>query len=160
MTVLSKSRHTVVCRAAQENVARVKVDESILTGTIKSRFSRIHNSVVFYLINPKVALEVPAYQRWLRTKFEENRAKRFRDMSEQTFKFFFFVFFSSSFRTLEKIDISHKPVLQSSWNLVHLSGVKRRLSASILVRIRSRSLELHIIDHLHKTKAILDTRTE
>jgi len=102
----------------------------------KLRFSRIYNSVVFYLINPKVAVKVPAYQGRLHTKFEENRTKHFRDMSEQTFKFF------SSFHTLEKIAVTRKLVLQSSWNLVHLSGVKRRLSASILVRIRSRSLEL------------------
>ena len=97
-----------MCRAAQENVAHVNY-VSILTGTTRSQFSRIHTSMVCYLINPKVALEVPAYQRKLHTKFEENRAKCFRDMSEQTFKFF-----SSSFRTLEKIAVTHKLVLQSS----------------------------------------------
>ena len=90
-----------MCPAAQENGARANY-MSILTGTTKSRFSRIHNSVVFYLINPKVAVEVPAYQRRVHTKFEENRAKRFQDMSEQTFKFFSSFFSSSSFRTLEK----------------------------------------------------------
>jgi len=56
------------------------------------------SSVVFYLINPKVAVEVPAYQGRLHIKFEENHVKRFRDMSEQTFKFFS----SLSFCTLEK----------------------------------------------------------
>ena len=147
------SRYTVVCRAAQENGARANY-VSILTGTTKSWFSHIHNSVVFYLINSKVAVEVPAYLRRLHIKFEENRVKLFRDMSKQTFKFF-----SSSFRTLEKIAVTHKLVLQSSWNLVHLSGVKRQLSASILVRICSRFLRV-IIDHLCKTKAILDTPTE
>ena len=71
--------------------------------------------MVFYLINLKVAVEVPAYQRRLHTKFEENRVKRFRDMSEQTFKFFSSFFsFSSSFRTLEKIAVTHQIVLQSS----------------------------------------------
>ena len=97
-----------VCHAAQENGACANY-VSILTGTTKSRYSRIHNSVVFYLINSKVAVEVPAYQRGLHTIFEENHVKRFRDMSEQTFKFF-----SSSFRTLEKIAVTHKLVLQSS----------------------------------------------
>ena len=60
----------------QENGARAKY-VSILTGITKSRFSRIHNSVVFYLIDPRIAVEVPAYQGRLHTKFEENRAKRF-----------------------------------------------------------------------------------
>ena len=54
------SRHTVVCRAAQENGARARY-VSILPGITKSRFSHTHNSVFFYLINPKVAVEVPAY---------------------------------------------------------------------------------------------------
>jgi len=45
--------------------------------------------MIFYLKNTKVAVEVPAYQGRLHTKFEENCVKRFRDMSEQTFKFFF-----------------------------------------------------------------------
>ena len=88
------SRHTVVCRVTLENGAHVNY-VSIVTGTIKLRFLCIHNSVVFYLINPKVAVEVPTYKRRLHTKFEENHMKRFRDMSEQTFKFFssfFFVF--------------------------------------------------------------------
>ena len=97
-----------MCRAALENGAHINY-VSILTGKIKSQFSRIHNSVVFYLINFKVAVEVPAYQRRLHTKFEENRAKRFRDMSKQNFQVF-----SSSFCTLEKITVTHKLVLQSS----------------------------------------------
>ena len=39
------SRYTVVCHAAQENGACANV-LSILTGTTKSRFSRIHSSVI------------------------------------------------------------------------------------------------------------------
>ena len=78
---------------------------------------RIRNSMVFYPKNTKVAAEVPAYQRRLHSKFEENRVKRFRDMSEQTFKFVFFVFlfFSSSFALLKKIAVTRKLVLQSSY---------------------------------------------
>ena len=88
------SRHTVVCHTAQENGARANY-MSILTVTTKLRFSPIYSSVVFYLINPKVAVDVPVYQRRLHTKFEKNCAKRFRDVSEQAFKFFssFFFFF-------------------------------------------------------------------
>ena len=87
---------------------RAQTGVSILKGITKSQFSRIHNSVVFYLINPKVAVEVPAYQGRLHTKFEENCVKFFRDMSEQTFKFFSSFFSSSSFRTLEKITLTCK----------------------------------------------------
>ena len=84
----------VVCRAAQENRARANY-VGIFKGTTKSRFSRIHNSMIFYLKNTKVAVEVPTNQGRLHNKFEENRVKCFRDMSEQTFKFV-----SSFFRLL------------------------------------------------------------
>ena len=71
--------------------------------------------MTFYLKNITVAVVVPAHQGNLHTKFKENRIKHFRDMSEQTFKFlsFFFVFLVS-FRTLEKIAVTCKLVLQSS----------------------------------------------
>ena len=100
-----KTHGSVSCGPRKRGARKVR------TGITKSRFSRIHNSVVFYLINPKVAVEVSTYQGRLHTKFEKNRAKRFRDMSEQTFKFFSS---SSSFRTLEKIAVTRKLVLQSS----------------------------------------------
>jgi len=73
--------------------------------------------MIFYPKNTKVAVEVPAYQGRLHTKFEENHVKRFRDiaMSEQTFKFFL-----RFFCILEKIAVTCKFVLQSNWNLVNL----------------------------------------
>ena len=73
-----------MCRAAQEIGARAHY-VSILTGTTKSRFSRIRNSMI--LRTPKL-LWRPAHQGRLHTKFEENRVKRFQDMTEQTFSFF------------------------------------------------------------------------
>ena len=100
--VSRKSRQTVVCRAAQENRACTNYI-SILTGTTKSC---IRNSIIFYLKNTKVAVEVPAYQGRLRIKFEENRVKRFRDMSEQAFEFISLLFFSLSFCTLGKIAVT------------------------------------------------------
>ena len=42
-----KSRHTVVCRVAQENGAHAN-GVSILTGTTKSQFSCICSSVMYY----------------------------------------------------------------------------------------------------------------
>ena len=62
----------VVYRAAQENGAHTNC-VSILTGTKMLQFSRIRNSMIFYLKNTKVAVEVPAYQGRLHTKFEESR---------------------------------------------------------------------------------------
>ena len=131
-----------MCRAAQENRTRANY-LSILTGTTKLQFSPIHNSVVFYLINSKVAVEVPAYQRRLHTKFEENCVKRFQDMGEQTFKFFslFFFVLLRLFAHLKNC-CNSQTCTPIQLNLVHLSGVKRQLLASILLRICSRSLEL------------------
>ena len=45
--------------------------------------------MIFYPKNTKVGVEMPAYQGRLHTKFEENHVEHFRDMSEQTFEFFF-----------------------------------------------------------------------
>ena len=86
------SRNMVECRVAQANEARANY-MSILTGTTKLQFLRIRNSMIFYPKSTKVAVEVPAYQGKLPTKFEENRIKHFRDMSEQTFEFFLLRFF-------------------------------------------------------------------
>ena len=77
----------VVCCVAQENEVHANYT-SILTGTTKLRFSCIHSSVVFYLIDTKFAVEVPSYQRRLHTKFEESSVGLSQDMSEQTFMFF------------------------------------------------------------------------
>ena len=78
----SISRHTVVCRAAQEaGVPPV----SILTGRKKTQFSHLCSSVIPYPIGTKFAREVPASKGSLHTNFEENRSSYFRDTSEQNF---------------------------------------------------------------------------
>ena len=89
------SRHTVVCRAAQEaGVPPV----SILTGRKKMQFSHLCSSVIPYPIGTKFATDVPASKGSLHTQFEENRSSHFRDTSEQNFilisLFFFFYFIS------------------------------------------------------------------
>ena len=54
---LIRSRHTVVCRAAQEaGVPPV----SILTGRKKTQFSHLCSSVIPYPIRTKFATDVPA----------------------------------------------------------------------------------------------------
>ena len=90
------SRHTVVCRAAQEaGVPPV----SILTERKKTQFSHLCNSVIPYPIETKFAGDVPASKGSPHTKFEENRSSHFRNTSEQNFvlisSFFFFYFFIS-----------------------------------------------------------------
>ena len=125
-----------------------KVREYINRKT-KSRFSRIHNSVVFYLINPKVAVEVPAYQGRLHTKFEENRAKRFRDMSEQTFKFFFFFVFLHTWKnrcnsqTCTSIQLKFGTLVGRQKAIISINFGENPFK---ILRV--------IIDHLRKTKAI------
>ena len=104
------SRHTVVCRAAQEaGVPPV----SILTGRKKTQFSHLCSSVIPYPIGTKFAREVPASKGSLHTKFEENRSSHFRDTSEQNFVLIssFFSSTSSSFLTFAKSAINHECVL-------------------------------------------------
>ena len=94
------SRHTVVCRAAQEaSVPPV----SILTGRKKTQFSHLCSSVIPYPIGTKFATDVPASWGSLHTKFEENRSSHFRDTSEQNFVLISSFFSTSLFRTLRKI---------------------------------------------------------
>jgi len=61
LSCLCKSRHTVVCRAAQENGAHAN-EVSILTGTTKSRFSRICSYVIPYLNGTKFAVKLASTQ--------------------------------------------------------------------------------------------------
>ena len=108
------SRHTVVCRAAQEaGVPPV----SILTGKKKMQFSHLCSSVIPYPIGTKCAREVPASKGSLHTKVEENRSSHFRDTSEQKFvlisSFFSSSSTSSSFRHFAKSAIKHERVLGS-----------------------------------------------
>ena len=110
--IFTLSRHTVVCRAAQEaGVPPV----SILTGRKKTQFSHLCSSVIPYPIGTKFAREVPAGKGSLHTKFEENRSSHFRDTSEQNFVLisWFFSSSTSSFLTFAKSAIKHEFVLGS-----------------------------------------------
>jgi len=133
------------CRAAQENGACANY-VSILTGTTKSRFWHILNSMIFYPV------EVPAYQGRLNTKFEENCVKRFQDMSEQTFEFFS-LFFSSSFRTLEKNRCNSQTRTPIQLKFGTLVG---RPEAIISVNFGENPYKILrvIINHLRKTSTI------
>jgi len=58
---LSKSRHKVVCRVAQENGACAN-GVSILTGTTKSQFSRIRRTVIPHPNDTKFTVELASTQ--------------------------------------------------------------------------------------------------
>ena len=91
----------VVCCAAQENGARTN-GVSILTGTTKLWFSRIHISIMLDSNGTKFTVEVPSTQGKQHSKFEEDSFSHSRDTSNQTFKKFFVFFSFSSFCILCK----------------------------------------------------------
>ena len=106
------SRHTVVCRAAQEAAVPPM---SILTGRKKMQFSHLCSSVIPYPIGTKFAREVPASKGSLHTKCEEHHSSHFRDTSEQNFVLIssFFSSSTSLFRHFTKSAIKHECVLGS-----------------------------------------------
>ena len=77
---------------------------SILTGRTKTSFPHPCISVITYPIETKFATQLPASQGSLHSKFEGNCSR----YELPKFRFFFFLFFSSSFRTLAKIAILNK----------------------------------------------------
>ena len=84
-----------MCCAAKE--AGVPDHEYILTGRKKMQFSHLCSSVIRYPIGTKFATEVPARYGSQHTKFEENRSRHFRDVSDQNIVLisFFILFFIS-----------------------------------------------------------------
>ena len=94
-----KTNGSVSC--GPRSPGRAQTGVSILTGTTKLRFSRIHISVTFYLKITKFVVELPAYKGRLDSKIEVNHARHFRDTRDQSFSFCSSFFFFSVF--------SHKP---------------------------------------------------
>ena len=145
------SRHTVVCRAAQEaGVPPV----SILTGRKKTQFSHLCSSVIAYPIGTKFAREVPASKGSLHTKFEENRSSHFRDTSEQNFVLIssFFSSSTSSFRTLRKI--RHKTRMRARIGLT-FGTLKGLIKTDLCTNFGRNPMNIHgvMIDYLRKTRS-------
>ena len=137
------SRHTVVCRAAQE----VGVPPmSILTGRKKTQFSHLCSSVIPYLIGTKFAREVPASKGSLHTKFEENHSSHFQDTSEQTFVLI------SSFRTLRKI--RHKTRMCAHIGL-KFGTLKGLIKAELCTNFGRNPMNIHgvMTDYLRKIRS-------
>ena len=93
-----KTHGSVSC--GPRSPGHVQMGVSIITGTTKKQFSRIHRSVIVYLKITKFAVEVPGYKGRQHAKIKVNHASCFRDTSEQIFRVFFP---SSSFNTNYKI---------------------------------------------------------
>ena len=146
------SRHTVVCRAAQEaGVPPV----SILTGRKKTQFSHLCSSVISYPIGTKFAREVSASKGSLHTKFEENRSSHFRDTSEQNFVLissFFSSSTSSSFRTLRKI--RHKTRMSARIGL-KFGTLKGLIKADLCTNFGRNPMNIHgvMTDYLRKIRS-------
>ena len=142
------SRHTVVCRAAQEaGVPPV----SILTGRKKTQFSHLCTFVITYPIGTKFAREMPASTGSLHTKFEENRSSHFRDTSEQNFALIS-SFFSSSFRTLRKIH--HKTRMHARIGL-KFGTLKGLIKADFCTNFGRNPMNIHgvMTDYLRKIRS-------
>ena len=82
---------------------------SILTGTTKSQFSHIRSSVIFYPIDTKCVVEVPAFLGRLHTKFRKS-CKPFTRYSTSGQTVFF----------LHKQKINRHNLQMPGWNLLHL----------------------------------------
>ena len=86
------SRHTVVCRAAQENGARANGSEYI---NRNNKVAIFIDPSSFIRRTPNLLWKCPPITGGYIPKNEANRASRFRDTSEQSFSFvlrFFFLF--------------------------------------------------------------------
>ena len=144
------SRHTVVCRAAQEaGVPPV----SILTGRKKTQFLHLCSSVIPYPIGTKFAKEVPASKGSLHAKFEENRSSHFRDTSEQNFVLISSFFSStSSFRTLRKI--RHKTRMRA-WIGLKFCTLKGLIKANLCTNFGRNPMNIHgvMTDYLRKIRS-------
>ena len=135
ITLCTVSRHTVVCRAAQEAGAphREYIDRKnenvILTPLYLGDHLSDWNQICYTVARqPRES----TFQIWRKSlqPFPRYELPKFRFFSS------FFSSSSSSFRTLAKIAITSKRVLRSPCNLAHRKGVQMRILASNLVQIR------------------------
>jgi len=110
VTILS--RHTVVCRVAQENGGRANV-VSILTETTKLRFSHNCSSVMAYPNGIKFTVELASMKGRPHFKFYQDPLSRSRDMSQQIFVKILGFFFLRHFAHFAKIAITRVSLLRS-----------------------------------------------
>jgi len=95
---------------------------SILTGRTIMQFSRMHNFVLLVQNWTVFAVQMPASVSTSHSKFQLNRARRFRDISFQNWLSFFVFFFPCFFCLRIKVTIKWKQVIWLPWNLVHRKG--------------------------------------
>ena len=132
---------------------------SILTGTTKSRFSRICISVISYPINTKFIVKLLSIYGRPHTKFEGYHSSRSRDTSQQNFVFFSSFFssssssssFSSSFRTLCKDCSNSQARIPIRLKIGTLIG---SLKANVCINFRASRIKFEgvISDFMRKLK--------
>ena len=135
-----------MCRAAQENRAHAN-GVSILTGTTKSRFSRIYSSIIAYLNGTKVSLHEGEATFQILTR----SLKPFPRYESAKFRKNFFVF-SSSFRTLCKN--RHNSCVRALILLkfgTRIRGLKANTSIDFWVNLIN--IEGVVSDFTHKLKS-------
>jgi len=135
-----------VWRAAQENGVRAN-GVSILTGTTKSRFSRICNSMMAYPNGTKFAVELASMKWRPRFKFLQDPSNCSGDMSQQNF-----IKISSFFRTLW-VNRYNSRMCASIWLKfgTRIRGLK--VNASIKFGINPINIQGVTSDFMHKTKS-------
>ena len=104
-----------------------------------------------YLIETKVATEMPARWGSPHTKFEENRSSHFRDTSGQSLDFVS-SFFSSSFRTLCKI--RNKTRIRA-WIGLKFGTVKGLIKANLSTKFGRNPMNIHgvMTDYLRRIRS-------
>ena len=113
------SRHTVVCRMAQENGAACAHNVSILTQRTKYDFTHVCSSVVSWPSKTKFAVQGPAYQERTHSRSKVNRASRSWNISLQKVAHFLFLLFAH----LQKTAIKCKRIIKFPSNLACIKGI-------------------------------------
>ena len=134
----------------QENGTHANV-VSILTGTTKSRFSRICSSVMAYPNGIKFTVELASMKGRPRFKFYQDPLSRSWDMSQQNFVKISSFFSSLSFRTLCKN--RHNSCVRASILLkfdTRIGGLKANTSINFWVNL----INIEVIsDFMQKSKS-------
>ena len=134
---MEESRHTIVCRVAQEAGAPHR---EYINRKKENVISHLCSSVIPYPIGAKFATDVPTNYGSLHTKFEDNRSSHFRDTSEHNFVLISSFFSSTSFRTLRKI--RHKTRIRAQIGIT-IGTLEGLIKADLSTNFGRNRIEIH-----------------
>jgi len=107
-----KANNSIVYNTVVDQENRIRANHvSILTGATRSQSSCIHNSIIFYPIDAKFAVEVPAYEGRLHTVWQKLSEIWVNKLKCSLLHFFLLRLFAH---------LTCKLAFQFGWNLVHL----------------------------------------